>query len=543
MVHARLAVIDLETGDQPLYEPGGAALIANAEIYNYIELYDELADAKLTTKSDCEPALLLYRRLGPEFVYRLRGMYAIAIHDPAADQLVLARDPFGIKPLYYTETGQAFAFASEPEALIAAGLASRRLRTASGTELLQLQFTTGADTIYEDIRRVLPGETLVIAGGQVVRRFRQSALPAGAPEEMDEAEAMARLDAAITDSVLVHQRSDVPYGMFLSGGVDSSALIALMAKLNDHPVRAFTVGFPETGVADERDHARTVAKAVGAEHVEIEFGEADFWSLLPRVANVIDDPAIDYAVLPTYKLAAEAASDLKVILTGEGGDELLAGYGRYRGAVRPWWKGGRVPRGRGLFDRLGVLRDSSTSWRDGITAAEVRENLPGRTRLQVVQAVDCADWLPGDLLTKLDRCLMAHGLEGRTPFLDPRVAEVAFRLPDRLKINRRLGKWLLRRWLDQALPAAVPFARKRGFTVPVGEWIAARSRSLGELVATQPGVVEICQPNTVTRLFQAEGKHHRLAAWLLLFYALWHRAHGLGLEPQGDAFDTLSAGS
>ncbi len=194
----------------------------------------------------------------------------------------------------------------------------------------------------------------------------------------------------------------------------------------------------------------------------------------------MDDPAADYAILPTYKLAATArAAGLKVMLSGEGGDELFAGYGRYRSVLRPWWAGGRLPRRRGNLDGLGVLRDDLTGWRDGIAAAEAREARRERSRLQIAQAVDCADWLPNDLLGKLDRCLMAHGVEGRTPFLDPAVAALAFRLPDALKIKNRKGKWLLRRWVAEHVPEAMPFARKQGFTVPVGEWIAAPRRDAG----------------------------------------------------------------
>ncbi|MCH8188841.1 MAG: asparagine synthase (glutamine-hydrolyzing), partial [Proteobacteria bacterium] len=329
MVHRRLAVIDLETGDQPLYEPGGAALIANAEIYNYIELREELNGASFATQTDCEPPLHLYRRHGLDFADHLRGMYAIALYDSVEDRLVLTRDPFGIKPLYYAETAAGIAFASEPQALFADGLMTPKIEASVRDEMLQLQFSTGADTIFTGVKRVLPGETLVISGGRIIERRRRAALPDGGPDLADEAEALERLDAALHDSVRVHQRADVPYGMFLSGGVDSAVLLVLMAELNERPVRAFTAGFA-SGVHDEREHARTLCEKVGAEFVGIEVTEDDFWTLLPEIAAVIDDPAADYAIIPTYKLAREASRDLKVILCGEGGDELFAGYGRHR---------------------------------------------------------------------------------------------------------------------------------------------------------------------------------------------------------------------
>jgi asparagine synthase (glutamine-hydrolysing) len=256
----------------------------------------------------------------------------------------------------------------------------------------------------------------------------------------------------------------------------------------------------------------------------------------------MDDPTADYAILPTYKLAAAArARGLKVILSGEGGDELFAGYGRYRSVLRPWWAGGRLPRQRGNLDELGILRGKLSGWRDGLAAAEAREARDGRTPLQVAQAVDCADWLSNDLLGKLDRCLMAHGVEGRTPFLDPMVANFAFRLPDALKIKNGLGKWLLRRWLAEQVPQAKPFAKKQGFTVPVDEWIARRGATLGPLVAAQPSIQEICLPDSVIPLFErARERRLGFAAWTLLFYALWHRRHILRLPPAGDVFATLA---
>ena len=544
MMQRRLAIIDLETGDQPLFEPEGAALVANAEIYDYIEQRLALDGAHFATKSDCEVPLHLYRRDGASFADSLRGMYAIALYDPLTERLFLARDPFGIKPLYYLETAEGFAFASEPQALFAAGLATPVLHVRARDAFFQLQFSPGRETIFDGVKRVLPGETLVIAKGRVVERLRRAALPDGGPEPCTEADAMAALDAALEDSVAVHQRADVPYGMFLSGGIDSAALLAMMARLNDRPVRAFTAGFPDAGSGhDEREHAKAVAKALGAEHVEVEFREADFWSLLPAVAAALDDPVADYAALPTYKLAA-AASDLKVVLTGEGGDELFAGYGRYRSALKPWWRGGKAFRNRGALDKLGILRDDPVGWRDEITAAEATEDRGGRSPLQVVQAVDCADWLAHDLLTKVDRCLMAHGVEGRTPLLDPAVAAVAFRLPDDLKIQGSKGKWLLRRWLAERLPEAKPFSRKRGFTVPVADWIGHEGKRLAPLIAAQPGIVEVCRKGAVEKLFaDPRGRRPGFAAWLLLFYGLWHQRHVLGVASGGDVFETLNTGS
>ena len=547
MVNTRLAIIDLETGDQPLYREDGSALVANGEIYNYRELRESLGIERFKTHSDCEPPLLLHGESGTDFADSLRGMYAIAIHDLPGERLILARDPFGIKPLYYCETPDAFAFASEPAALIEGGFASRELRPSAEAELAEVQFTSGTETIWRDICRVAPGETITVASGRIIDRRVRPALPdPGAPDpayraSSDEEKALAELDRVLEESVRLHQRADVDFGMFFSGGVDSTALLAMMARLDDRPVRAFTAGFSGADAHDERGHARSLASRLGAEHIEVEFTETDFWSLLPAVVRAMDDPAADYAILPTFKLASVAARDLKVVLAGEGGDELFAGYGRYRSAMRPWFRGGRRPRSRGLLDGVGVLRETPADWRDGIRAAEVREDRRERTRLQMAQAVDCAEWLPNDLLIKLDRCLMAHGLEGRTPFVDPEVAAFAFRLPDSLKVRDGRGKWLLREWLNRQVPEADAFSKKRGFTVPVGAWIRERGAEVGDLVAREPGVERLCKPDAVRALFTSTKRRAGLASWVLLFYALWHRHHALGLPLEGDAIAALAA--
>ena len=544
MVQTRLAIIDLETGDQPLYaeaedEHGKLALVANGEIYNYVELRQTMNNIDYATGSDCESMLYLYREHGLDFAEYLRGMYAVAIHDPADGALVLARDPFGIKPLYYGVAEDGFVFASEPQALLAAGLATRAVQPAKRDELLALQFTTGAETVFPGIYRVLPGETLIVRGGRIAERVRLSSLPPGAPVRMPRDQALDEFDRVISEAVNVHQRADVPYGMFLSGGIDSSVILAVMRRLNPTPVHALTAGFPGTGVHDEREHARDVAHACGAEHEEITVTEEDFWRELPAIAACMDDPAADYAIVPSYMLARRAReSGLKVVLSGEGGDELFAGYGRYRRQKRPAIIGGRKMRHQAILAGTGVLREEPVHWRDGFAQAEAEARGYGRNALQTAQATDIADWLPNDLLTKLDRCLMAHGVEGRVPFLDPFVANFAFQLPDSLKVKHGNGKWLLRKWLETALPESKPFTKKRGFTVPVGDWIAGRGAALGPLVAAQQGIAEVCDADAVKRLFAA-GREHGHAQWILLFYALWHQRHIIGADAASDVFGVL----
>ncbi len=533
LVHTRLAIIDLDTGDQPLFAPGGTALVANGEIYNNPELRAAMAGTPFRTRSDCEPAVFLYERDGDGFAGALRGMYAIALHDQRRDRLVLVRDPFGIKPLYYLQTETAFVFASEPQALRRAQNAIDPVRRA---ELLQLKFTTGADTIFPGIHRVLPGETLVVEAARIVARRRRAALPEGWPLPVRPAAALGELERVLLDSVSVHLRSDVPYGLFLSGGIDLSALLALMTRAAGTRIRVLTCGWEGGGEVDESREAERLARAMGAECHRLDMSRRDFWRFAPRIAAAIDDPTADAAVLPTWMLGRAARADgLKVTLCGEGADELFGGYSRYRKRRAPWRWLARKPRSKGVFGALPGLG----GWRAGVAAAEAGSGHE-RSPLQATQAADIAEWLPNDLLGKLDRCLMVHGVEGRTPFLDPVVANFAFRLPDALKTSARFGKVLLRDWLAGAFPEAGASAKKKGFKPPVGAWMGAEAARLSELVAAQPGVAAVVPPERVRAAFAAAEASPQ-PAWSLLFYALWHSRHGLGIEPSGDIGEVLAA--
>lgn len=541
LLSTRLAIIDLRTGQQPLHEEQGAVLVANGEIYNDLELRAQLREVRFQTGSDCESALHMYRRMGLDFVKTLRGMYAIAIYDPIASRLVLTRDPFGIKPLYYVKTPTCFAFASEPQALLAAGLADRSIQPRARAELFQIKFTTGVDTIFSQIRRVLPGETLVISDGQIVERRQRDALPRGGPRTVSHSEALRQLDQVLADSVVHHIRSDVPYGLFLSGGVDSSTLLGLMARISPNPVVALTACFPGTRAANERADAERMARSVGAEHHVVEMSERDFWNDAPRVAQALDDPTTDAATLPTFALAKLAKNHVKVALSGEGGDEIFCGYSRYRRAR--WMRGmfTRNARTHGEFQGLGNMNGAFDGWRDGLSRTEREISYDhGWTFVQWLQAVDCAQWLPNDLLIKLDRCLMAHGVEGRTPFLDPVVVDFAFRLTDDLKATTRMSKRLLKDWLAANAPAARPYEKKTAFNPPVGEWIAAKKPLVESLVLAEPGIAEAFTNDDVHRVFFDPEKNPQ-AAWSLLFYALWHSHHVVGTSAEGTVEDVLDA--
>ncbi len=541
LVHTRLAIIDLETGDQPFEDPQGAVLIANGEIYNDLEIRRLLADAPYISQSDNESPLHLYRRKGLDFVDHLRGMYAIALYDKKTRRLILSRDPFGIKQLYYVATRTHFAFASEPQALIAADLLDDcQITAGKRAELLQLKFTTGEDTIFSGIRRVLPGETLVIADGKIVERRYRRTLPDFNAPKISYQDAAKRLDEVLTESVTLHVRSDVPYGLFLSGGIDSSVLATLMSRISSTPVIALTASFPDSKAADESAAAKRLAMSVGAEHHMVEITRHDFWNRAPRLVEAIDDPTADAAVLPTFMLGSAARShNLKVVLSGEGADEVFGGYSRYRRTSWLWRLLRRKSRTRGVFGKTAGGNDIFNHWRDGLNHAEERETGNRWSHMQKLQAIDCAEWLPNDLLVKLDRCLMIHGVEGRVPFLDEKVAGFAFSLPDDMKVRGKFGKWLLRDWLSNNMPVAEAWTKKKGFNPPVGEWIDFHKEKITPLVLSQPGIAEMSIEDLVRKVFADPVKHSQ-AAWSLLFYSLWHSRHIIGIASNGSIGDVLT---
>jgi asparagine synthase (glutamine-hydrolysing) len=533
LAHARLSIIDLERGWQPLHA-AGCTVIGNGEIYNYKELAEEFGlKRKLKTGSDFEPLLHLYAQQGEKIFDRLRGMYAFCLigHD---GRVWLARDPFGIKPLYWRQAEGVLEFASEPRALLK-DLKAVQVEGEPVQDLLTFNYSLGRNSVFRGIRRLKPGEVAEVVYGRPAPKRTISPLQKPDPIARDEAGVLAALDRVLENSVTVHQRSDVPYGLFLSGGIDSAVIAAMMARLNERPVTAFTCGFEtasgKTGVKDERAGAEKVARALNLDWREVTFGEEDFWRVLPEVAWALDEPTTDYATLPTYKLAEAAKGVLKVVLTGEGGDELFAGYGRYRRALRPPLFGGRESGPRATVPFLSDQGAQAVErWRqttDPRTA--LSPALGGLDPLQQAQARDISGWLPADLLLKLDRCLMAHGVEGRTPFLDPEVARFAFFLPDKFKVRGRMGKWILRRWLQRHCPGADPFGRKAGFTTPVETWIAPRAGALGPRVAEVEGVRRFCDAEAVRAVFRDEKlSEHR---WPLLFFAVWWGIHVDRLKP------------
>ncbi len=547
LVETRLAIVDVANGQQPMFGPAGAVLVANGEIYNAPELRAEMGgDAGFKSLSDCEPIVHLFERLEADYAQMLRGMYGVALYDPARRTLTISRDQFGIKPLYYVETADYFAFASEASALFEAGLAVPSVRAGAAQELLQLKHVTGVETIFDGVTRVAPGETLVVADGAATSRRIIPMLPHVTPRRMSLEAALKTFDEVMTQSVDVHLRTDVPYGLFFSGGIDSTILLTLMQRLVGPRVQALTLGYSGQLPGDESGSALEIASGSGAQCRRIEMTPDDFWRLAPRVAAALDDPTTDAAILPTFMLGEAARADgLKVTLCGEGADELFGGYARYRRARLPWaglpWTGfglGKDER-RGALDDAPALTGLFPGWSAGFVEIAAEQRARWKTPLRTLQAIDCCERLPNSLLMKLDRCLMANSVEGRTPFLDREVAAFALSLPDHLKASLKYGKVLLREWLARANPAARPFARKKGFNPPVGAWMAAQAETLGELVAAQPGVADLIPAAAVRGVFEQAAQRHQ-PAWSLLFYALWHNHHILGRPCEGDIGEALA---
>ncbi len=542
LVETRLAIVDVAGGQQPFYGPRGAVLVANGEIYNAPTLRAEMAGETFKSLSDCEPPVHLFERLGVDYAETLRGMYGVAVYEPGPRRLTISRDQFGIKPIYYVQTPELFAFASEMGALVEAGLVQPRVAERAERELLQLKHVTGDKTILDGVRRIAPGQTLTIENAQIVDR-RQIPMLATRPVERRTLEtALGEFDRVMTDSVTVHLQTDVPYGLFFSGGIDSSILLTLMQRLSSTPIQALTLGYgggtaQDRIAGDESWGALEIAAATGADCKRIEMTADDFWRLAPRIVAALDDPTTDAAVLPTYMLGQAArAEGLKVVLCGEGADELFGGYSRYRRARLPSF--GRSPDKRGVFDAVPGLDKRFGDWNRDFDAIAANTRAAPGSKMAGLQALDCIERLPNSLLIKLDRCLMANSVEGRTPFLDREVMDFAVTLPDNLKTNFKYGKVLLREWLSRANPVCRPFARKKGFNPPVGAWMAARADDIGPLVAAQPAIAALADADTIRAVF-ADAETHHQPAWSLLFYALWHTHHVLRVACDGDIAQTL----
>jgi asparagine synthase (glutamine-hydrolysing) len=515
-IHKRLSILDVDGGKQPISDAKDRVhIIANGEIYNYKQLNADLK-AKSKTQSDTEAALHAYLEWGNGFTQHLHGMYAIAIFDERNNTLHLARDPFGIKPLYISETTKGIAFASEPSVLTRSGWIKAEVEYEVLPAFFSRQYVGGSKTLFKGIERVNPGEILTIKDGEIVGR--QTHLPK-LEKAKEVEEPLQKLDALLKEAIHSHLQSDVPYGAFLSGGIDSSTMVTAMVEHEKEPVKTYTIGFTSDTVSDERNTAELLADKCGTAHKSITFDEKDFWNYLPKMCEAMDDLVADYAALPLLKLSEHAAKDVKVILSGEGGDEIFAGYGRYR---QKWWHSmlGRPFRGSGDASEFEDL------FKFPISFCEEADVPEGLTDIQQRQWMDIQDWLPDDLLLKVDRCLMRHSIEGRVPYLDDTLATFGFSLPDKYKVRGKNGKWLLKSCLRSKHDFMDVFATKKGFTVPVHDWLCKNQKKIHKLLLKNKGLSYIVHKKELDTFFDSPmTKKQAKLCFSLLCYAHWHNKH------------------
>ncbi|WP_019558440.1 asparagine synthase (glutamine-hydrolyzing) [Thioalkalivibrio sp. ALE12] len=557
LLHARLSIIDLEQGRQPLFSQSRERiLVANGEVYNHPELRRSLCSegVRFSTQSDCEVILPLAERDPEGFATHLKGMFALALFDQTARCLTLVRDRFGIKPLYYMEVPGGIAFASETKALLPLLGRAPEVEDPAVGRFLQVNFASGDQTAFRRIKRVPPGGRLTVdSHGKVAlsawwRLADEVALQSAFTGQLTDA--VECFDQLMHRAVTEHLRADVPVGLFLSGGVDSSILAMQLARQPAQAGRpkAWSMGFETQSVQDEAVAAMEIAQTCGIELKLVRANPIALFDHLVYATWAADELMGDFASLPTLLLAAEAASSShKVVLTGEGGDEVFAGYGRYRmPRLQRWLYSLRAPgsggfRTRGRFDkalpaallRQGWGRRMNKSWRAPFKQAW-RET-QGLGDLQKRQLTDMQTWLADDLLTKADRMLMAQGVEGRVPFLDHELVLFGLSLPASMKIQGRIGKQVPRAWL-QAHAGVNSMGRKRGFSVPVVDWVQSLDRkqllqALTRSVALQP----LLDPEALASSLKVPGPLDRrlvepLAA--LVQFAIWSR---LFIERAGEA--------
>jgi asparagine synthase (glutamine-hydrolysing) len=507
----RLAVIDVKGGGQPISnEDGTVKVVFNGEIYNYRELTTELLDKghHFSTRSDTEVLVHLWEQEGPELVHRLNGMFSFCIHDSRTGETFIARDRLGIKPLFYMQKGRLLAFASEIPVLLRHGAARDEIDISSLVELFMLQYLSGDNTIYRGIRKLLPGHAIHVRNGSV-SILRYYSIPDTGPRPGRSVKEWAvELRELLESSVRYRLISDVPLGMFLSGGIDSSATLSLVADLVDHPVRTFSVGFEGDAALDERKYAKLAAESRNCDHHELLLSAMEIAEQLPRLIAHLGEPVVDPAIIPTYLLSEYARRRVTVVLTGEGADELFGGYRRYLYQRRYGWLGrcspiaGLLPRRaeqalQAMSEKEPVAKHLQWSSVVGYSAASrlfehplfesFKENSldrfstyfsGGGIRLGDQLRADQHEWLPHNLLAKVDRASMAFSLEARVPFLDHRVVEWASEIPEDLKIRGATTKFILREAFKDRLPAEILRRPKRGFDLPLAAWIRGPLRQL-----------------------------------------------------------------
>lgn len=568
----RLALIDVDHAHQPLRwgppeSPDRYALIFNGEIYNYRQLRERLAaehDAVFATEGDGEAIVAAWHYWGPEALRRLRGMFAFAIWDAAQRELVLARDPFGVKPLFYAEGSAAFVFGSEKKSVVAlAGAAGfdTELDRRALAHYLALQYVPEPESLTRAVRRLESGTYAILRPGAAPEFGRHFRPDFGRPARHDP---VAEILAALEDSVAAHMVSDpdITVGSFLSGGIDSTAIAALAMRHNPN-LMTFTTGFDRQGYS-EIDVASESAKAIGAKHIVKVVEEDEFVAALPEIVWYLDDPVADPALVPLYFVAKEARKHVKVVLSGEGADELFGGYTIYReplslrpltGLPAPVRRGLRkistaIPdgvRGKGLLWRGSMTLEEryygnarnftdeelralapwrGSAWGHTDVTAPVYAQSEGWDPVARMQHLDLFTWLRGDILVKADKMTMANSLELRVPFLDPDVLAVASRLRRQDKIHAGTTKFALRQALAKVVPPHVLERPKLGFPVPIRVWL--KSGRLADFTreqfeASQAGrLIDLAFATSLLDRHQAGDGDQSRKIWTVLLFVLWH---------------------
>ena len=483
--NVRLSIIDLtDASNQPLIsEDGAVALVQNGEIYNYVELRDELirAGATFRTTGDTEVLLRAYLHWGPEFVTRLNGMFAIAIHDRREGTLLLYRDRLGVKPLFLAQTRDGWLYASEIKALLAAGIPATPDIDALA-QVFALGYVPPPATAFARIRHLPPGHMARITNAGCDISAWWSLDPIAEEPDMTEAEAAATLLDLLDDATRLRLRADAPFGAFLSGGLDSSSVVGCMAHHMDRPVHTYAIGFDDPRF-DESRWAQMAADRFGTVH-KSRIAQPDLTRLWPRFVYHCDQPHQDVSFMPLDMVSGLAAGDVKMVLTGDGGDELFGGYTKYLDAFP---NGGTEALGSGweaaYAQATGVLGkseakallagDLAAAFLDGLphrALTTALEGQPGRDPINRVLHADTTVLLPGNNLVKPDRMAMANSLEVRSPFLDYRMAEFAFSVPGAMKLKGGETKAILKRAVRELLGDDLTYRPKQMFTVPIGEW-------------------------------------------------------------------------
>ena len=592
--HRRLSIIDLAAGQQPLCnEDASIWTVYNGEIYNHQDLRAvlEAAGHRYRTRCDTETIVHAYEQWGDDCVNHFRGMFAFAIWDARRRRLLLARDRLGVKPVYWTLSAGRLLFGSEIKAILASGLVRPEPNEAALPELLGTRYLSGAESMFRGIQRLLPGHTLSFADGTVQTR-RYWDVPAGAEpaerRDLTDRQAVEQFRALLEESVRLRLMADVPLGVFLSGGLDSSAIAALMAREIDRPVQTFSVAFADQAF-NELEFARQVSDAIGADAHEVVIDAAQFFEALPRLIWHEDEPLAHPSSVPLYFVSELARRHVKVVLTGEGSDELLAGYGKYPRALMNWRAGGlyrvipppvrdliasrvapSLPGRLGRFARrsfLSMPRTPDAMFFDNFAAISLRqqrtllspgfaarvtteraygasrayfESPHGGTLLDRLLYADIKTYLV-ELLMKQDQMSMAASIESRVPFLDHRLVEFVATLPPRLKLRGLTTKWILREAVRDLVPPQIMTRRKMGFPVPFGKWMRQGWDAIARDVlldrrSRERGIID---PAGVERLIRDHARGATDggdALWSLLNLELWYRTF-----MDGDGVQTLAA--